>query len=331
MFSQRILNLFRRGLGEKKEKKREGKKQEGEYIYGNRMMVVAPITLGLALPEMSPTAISSEVPSLPQPAILRDQISPAARVSCHSVFTYGQEDLADIDQIPRPAFPRSLSAEMLREERSQLDRHLRYETLNKKGLCLPTVVVGPKRLAALGEWEDLEERAGGETKGALFVPPKMSDGSGEAGVGARREFGDCKITVPTKPVLVSDSEPSPLVGRTTKGLRLRRWVGSKVDSIVRPNPGPIETGFRFRLRDGVDQTVDTSSLRLYGRDKPGLKRTVHPRPWSTVLVTSATRPRAVPREYYREFARAAWYYYPQGFKSNDEEYAAFEQWVESQQ
>ncbi|RVD83392.1 uncharacterized protein DFL_007779 [Arthrobotrys flagrans] len=324
MFIRKIQKLFSRGGKEKNNKKKE---QKGEHVYGNRMMLVAPITVGIAFPEMSPLEISPERPISPRPAVH----------SSHSVAAYGQEDLASIDGIPRPAFPRSLSTNMIDEERSQIDRHLRYETLDRRGLRLTTIVVGPKRLRALEEWEDLEQRAQEEAGNSLPVLPVMNK-RGEAGAETGREFGDCKITVPAKPTPVRDEEPCDRrQGRKSihrrmameTGLRLRRWVDSKVGSITRPTRGPIARGFPFWLRDGVDPTVDTSSPHLYGRDRPGPKRTVHPRPWGTVLVTSATPPRTVPREFYREFARAAWYHFPNGFKDNEEEYAAYQQWMDA--
>ncbi|KAF3203199.1 hypothetical protein TWF679_010509 [Orbilia oligospora] len=302
------------------------------------MTVVAPITLALALPEMSPAEISTEIPAIPRPAVLRDQIFCTSRGSSQLVAAYGHEDLIPIDGIPRPAFPRSFSAGMLHEERSQMDRHIRYETLDKRGLKLSTVVVGPKR----SEWESLEGRAEREVKSHLPVPPRTTEGGeddeeimeGRTG----REFGDFTITVPTKPAPVRDEEN--LVGYKVKSthrrvakkscLGLRRWVDSKVGSIKRLNRAPVARGFRFWLRDGVDPTVDTSCPRLYGRDRPGPKKTVHPRPWDTILVTSVAPPRAVPREVYRDFIRVAWYYFPDGFETVEEEYAAYEQWVDAE-
>ncbi|KAF3105627.1 hypothetical protein TWF706_003736 [Orbilia oligospora] len=342
MLGEKIRKFLLRG-GLKKKQDNQKKEKNGEHVYSNRMTVVAPITLALALPEMSPAEISTEIPAIPRPAVLRDQIIRTSRVSSHSLATYGHEDLIPIDGIPRPAFPRSFSAGMLHEERSQINRHIRYETLDKRGLKLSTVVVGPKRSAALAEWEGLEEGAEREVKSHLPIPPMTAEGGGEEDEevmegGTGREFGDFTITVPTKPAPVRDEEN--LVGYKVKSthrrvakkacLGLRRWVDSKVGSIKRPNRAPIARGFRFWLRDGVDPTVDTSCPRLYGRDRPGPKRTVHPRPWDTVLVTSATPPRAVPREVYRDFIRVAWYYFPDGFETVEEGYTAYEQWVDAE-
>ncbi|KAK6510816.1 hypothetical protein TWF506_009911 [Arthrobotrys conoides] len=328
MLGETIRKIFLRG-GQRK--KKGGK----EHVYSNRILAVAPITLALALPEMSPSEVSPETPALSKPAVLKDQVSRAIRVSSHSLGAYGQDDLVAIDGIPRPAFPRSFSAGMLHEERAQIDRHMRYETLEKRGLKLSTVVVGPKRSSALAEWEGLEERAR-EVMSHQPVPPKIAREE-ETREGSGREFGDFTITVPTKPAPARDEKN--LVGHKGEAIRrrmakrtclgLRLWVGSKVGSIKRPNRDPVARGFRFWLRDGVGSRVDTSCPRLYGRDRPGPKRTVHPRPWDTVLVTSIGPPKAVPREVYQEFIRAAWYYFPYGFKDTDEEYAAYEEWLDA--
>ncbi|KAF3277767.1 hypothetical protein TWF970_005020 [Orbilia oligospora] len=312
MLGETIRKFLLRG-GLKKKQDNQKKEKNGEHVYSNRMTVVAPITLALALPEMSPAEISTEIPAIPRPAVLRDQIIHNSRV-------------------------RSFSAGMLHEERSQRDRHIRYETLDRGGLKLSTVVVA----AALAEWEGLEERAEREVKSHLPVPPRTAEGGEESKEmmegGTGREFGDFTVAVPAKPAPVRDEEN--LVGYKVKTthrrvakkacLGLRRWVDSKVGSIKRPNRDPVARGFRFWLRDGVDPTVDTSCPRLYGRDRPGPKKTVHPRPWDTVLVTSATAPRAVPREVYRDFIRIAWYYFPDGFETVEEEYAAYEQWVDAE-
>ncbi|KAF3130720.1 hypothetical protein TWF594_010244 [Orbilia oligospora] len=178
MLGEKIRKFLLRG-GLKKKQDNQKKEKNGEHVYSNRMTVVAPITLALALPEMSPAEISTEIPAIPRPAVLRDQIIRTSRVSSHSLATYGHEDLIPIDGIPRPAFPRSFSAGMLHEERSQINRHIRYETLDKRGLKLSTVVVGPKRSAALAEWEGLEEGAEREVKSHLPIPPMTAEGGGE--------------------------------------------------------------------------------------------------------------------------------------------------------
>ncbi|KAK6334848.1 hypothetical protein TWF718_010293 [Orbilia javanica] len=336
MIRKGIQRLLQKVEGVKEKIKGKDNKAKG-HVYSSRIMVIAPMTLALALPEMSPEGAISEVLAPPQPVIVKDEIFSTAQGSSHSVAPYDQEDLAAIDGVIRPAFPRSLSAEMIHEERSQLERHLRHERLSQRGVKLTTTILGKKRSTALAAWESLEERAQKEAKTDLPVMPKTSEGAERESWAKRREFGSFKTTIPTKPVPVRDEEfcderwDKPVQERIVikTSFRLRRRLNSKVASITQPTQAPIRRGFRFWLRDGVDPTVDTSYPHLYGQDRPGMKKTVHPRPWDTVLVTSVRPPRVVPREVYREFTRAAWYYFPRGFKDNDEEYAAYQQWLDA--
>ncbi|KAF3309161.1 hypothetical protein TWF173_011392 [Orbilia oligospora] len=277
MLGETIRKFLLRG-GLKKKQDNQKKEKNGEHVYSNRMTVVAPITLALALPEI--------------------------RGSSHSLATYGHEDLIPIDGIPRPAFPRSFSAGMLHEERSQRDRHIRYETLDKRGLKLSTVVVGPKRSAALAEWEGLAERAGREVESHLPVPPRTAEGGEESKEmmegGTGREFGDFTVAVPAKPAPVRDEEN--LVGYKVKSthrrvakkacLGLRRWVDSKVGSIKRPNRDPVARGFRFWLRDGLTRrSTPLARACMAETDQGQRRRCTHAR--GTLFLSPAPLPQGL--------------------------------------
>ncbi|KAK6529685.1 hypothetical protein TWF281_008848 [Arthrobotrys megalospora] len=198
--------------------------------------------MGIALPQLtapipgSPAKVSSGSPTLPPPAVLRDT------VTSHSMRAYGQEELAPIDAVPRPAFPRSLSMNMLHEERSQLKCHIRYESLEQRGLEISTVIVGPKRLAALGEWEKLEERAEAEAKHPLPALTQVAEVQEiveeEIVKSAKREPSEHSAIVPTKPATICDEESLVRLGekailnrmanafrleKVAKCLGLRRW------------------------------------------------------------------------------------------------------------
>ncbi|KAK6354227.1 hypothetical protein TWF730_008639 [Orbilia blumenaviensis] len=249
-----LCKKFLRAFSRRSRERRQGKKETSQ-VFSTKMMVVAPITMGLAFPTMSPTEAPSGIPAPHQPAITRDEVPTVAYVSPGPLDKYSQEEPMAIDGIPQST------------------------------------------LLQAGSFEGGEERR--------MVAPE-------------REFGGLPAPVPTKPA----------TSGMAKGLGLRRWVASRVASVKQPARSPVGRGFQYWLRDDVgDLTVDLTDARLYGKDRPGPKRTVHPRPWDTVLVANPTPPKAACREQYREFAREAWYSHPNGFGGDDEELAAFEQWM----
>ncbi|KAK6354228.1 hypothetical protein TWF730_008640 [Orbilia blumenaviensis] len=327
-FYDKLLGVFHRGPKAKQEKKQKNGHQ-GDIL--RQMLQVPPAAVGLALPGVSfkSAQVSSELPTPPPRVVFKDQ------VSSRSLPTYGQEDLVAIDMVPRPAYPRSFSAGMLHEEQSQIRCHARYETLERRGINVPTVVVGPVRLSALRDWEALGERAEAEVNLPL---PGLLSAVGEPGC----EFVGNSAYVPATPRFPREEKPraergkkKSIRGRMARVFQVKGIQNvftsnrPRANKVTRPTGNPAGSagqGFRLWLRDGVDPWADASNPCLHGRDKPGLLRTVHPRPWVTTIVTAATAPKAVPRKNYRDFAREMWFYFPNGFASGAEEYSAFEEW-----
>ncbi|KAK6510815.1 hypothetical protein TWF506_009910 [Arthrobotrys conoides] len=302
-FVHKLVRIFARTS---EQKKRE--KEQKEHVYGRHMLVIAPITTGMVFVQLPTGSVETELSSVPPKAHIREQ-KPYAAGSCRSLPIYTEEGLAAIDLVPRPAWETSLSLNKLGEKKSQVARHFRYAILNKKGIKTPTIAVGPTRLKALEEYEEIMERAEKESL-TLGTDTEVTKHGSE-------------LTSTTMPQSTKDEESlvkieeKSLLNRMARALKIempvkvmgtgRRGVGQKVKPFSEPVEGPLSLGFRRWLREGVDPAANprTSSPCLYGRDRDGPKRTVFPREWETTLVTTAERPHAVPAAYYQRFIREA--------------------------
>ncbi|KAF3169371.1 hypothetical protein TWF225_011380 [Orbilia oligospora] len=312
-FVQKVTGFFARSS----EKKKKKEKREDQHVYGRHMLVVPPITTAMVFAQLPPgEPMKANLPKPPPKAHIREHKSYAAG-PCRSLPAYTQEGLAAIDLIPRPAWETSLSLNKLEEEQSQINRHFRYAFWDKKGIKSPTIAVGPVRMRALKECEDIMERAEKES-----LPVDIDT----EGANYESEPTGVAILPSTKDEeWLGKIEGKSLVNRITRAFKIgkvmklvgtgRRGVGQKVKPLPEPVENPLSLGFRRWLREGVDPAANpqTSSPRLYGRDRKGPKRTVFPREWNTTLVTKAERPCAVPAE---------------GYGSTAAEYATFQQWLE---
>ncbi|KAF3171763.1 hypothetical protein TWF788_009667 [Orbilia oligospora] len=303
-FVQKVTGFFARSSEKKKKEKKED-----QHVYGRHMLVVAPITTAMVFVQLPPgEPMEANVPKPPPKAHIREHRSYTAG-SCRSLPAYTQEGLAAIDLIPRPAWETSLSLNKLEEEQSQINRHFRYAFWDKKGIKSPTIAVGPVRMRALKECENIMERAEKES-----LPLDIDT------EGANYESEPTGVAIPpsTKDEeWLEKIEGKSLVNRITRAFKLekvmklvgtgRRGVGQKVKLLLEPVENPLSLGFRRWLREGVDPAANpqTSSPRLYGRDRKGPKRTVFPREWNTTL-----------------------YLFPGGYGSTAAEYATFQQWLE---
>ncbi|RVD83391.1 uncharacterized protein DFL_007778 [Arthrobotrys flagrans] len=309
-FLQKFKDIFVRG--DKKKTKLKG------HVYGRRTLVAAPVTAGMVCVQLPPGGLEPDMPQAPPKARVR-QRNLSAATSCRSLTAYGQEGLAAIGMVPRPAWESSSSLDKLDEKEMQIKKHLRYALLNKKDINAPVTTVGPNRLRALEGYEDSMEGAEKEATQSLDVKTK----------GTESETGPSSVAVQSA---VKDEESlariegKPLLNRVARAFKIdkvtksvgtgRRGVGQKAKPLPKPAEDPLSLGPRRWFREGVDPAADprTSSPRLFGRDHKGPKRTVFPREWDTMLVATVGRPRAVPAKYYKEFARETQYIFPGGFK-----------------
>ncbi|KAF3309163.1 hypothetical protein TWF173_011394 [Orbilia oligospora] len=237
------------------------------------------------VPHLDTKEHTLDLPTAPPRALLRESTLLAGHRTTQSLMAYGQADLTDIDRIPRPHWGSGLSEAHIHESQSRVKTHYRYEKLEKRGIKAPTLPVGPKRLDALEAYEKLEEKAAKGLKDCLAAAQNQMKMEGTAEVPRDKDQG----------MAVSE-------GRLSSA----RGAVPRVNLFLRPVKTPLSMGFRYWLREGVDRGLQPHAVgaHLYGRDKKGgSKGTVFPREWETTLVTSVERPRAVPYEYYQQFAR----------------------------
>ncbi|KAK6529684.1 hypothetical protein TWF281_008847 [Arthrobotrys megalospora] len=320
MITERIINFFRRNAK---------RYEHGERVYSRNMMLIAPLTTAMVYvqlpPELSkpgPEEQAFDLPIAPAPALLRDSTALAGRNSTQSLMAYGQIGLAGIDAIPRPAWGPSLSAAKIHECRSQVATHYRYENLENRGIKVPTMLVGPERLNALGAYENLEARAMQEAKTSLVLMEDISDG-GKSGTGEEEQSNGCGLvgeenmktitmcrdeesllekeerSIPKRIKMALESNYKTGLAGLKGCLDLVRRGIHQAYLLLRPVETPVRMGFRCWLREGVDPGVNPRATTC------DMQRTAPPRDWDVTLGTSVTRPCAVPREFYRDFTRDA--------------------------
>ncbi|KAF3171762.1 hypothetical protein TWF788_009666 [Orbilia oligospora] len=276
-FAQKIRDFFHC-------KKKENKIRAQNELSATRL-AKGMETAAAKVPRLDTKEQTLDIPTAPPRALLRESTSFAGHRATQSLMAYGQADLTNIDRVPRPHWGSGLSEARIRESQSRVKTHYRYEKLEKRGIKAPTLLVGPKRMDALEAYEELEEKAANGLKDCLAAAQSQMK-------------GERTTEAP------SDKNQGMAVGKGRLGSA--RSAVPRVNLFLRPVKTPLSMGFRRWLREGVDRGLQPHAVgaHLYGRDKRGgSKRTVFPREWETTLVTSAERPRAIPHEYYQQFAR----------------------------
>ncbi|KAK6340731.1 hypothetical protein TWF696_009055 [Orbilia brochopaga] len=302
-----------------------GKKTpKGEHVYSRMTMLVAPLTTNLALPELPPSSVAaspspSSKPELITVPTLAPVVSPVL-----SVPAYDQEGLARIDYVACPAWQQSLSCSQMSQNTTRKKRHYTFAKLTKRGTRAPTMPVGPKRLAALEAYEELDARA-------LPISHPLPQFSGAA-AGLEEPSSQDLMT------RLKKSEMQPQKAKTANRFRIFKQYGKTIvkklaataeklaarSHMVRPlHPSPssarLTAGWVARGwgREGVDPWLQprVSSPHLYGRDRHATSLPTHeqrsnsnqitrpfpPSPFWTGLTSEAEA--AKERIRYREFRR----------------------------
>ncbi|KAK6334849.1 hypothetical protein TWF718_010294 [Orbilia javanica] len=280
-FADKICSLFRREA-----KKDQVNAHNGLLATPTPLKMVASIVPKTPQPTLGEFEHTIELPAIPKRAFIRENT--LSKTSIQSLMAYGQTELAGIDAIPRPhwAGP-GLSDGNIHDIQTHIKTYYRYETLEKRGIKAPTILVGPSRRNALEAYEKLEERTLDGVKALLKPTQAKIKEDGKTGV--KDEGSQIKIEY----VVEGCRSPS-------------RRREPHIKPPPQPAGAPVSMGYRRWLREGVEHGAEPHAVspRFYGRDKENcMIRTVFPRDWGTTLVTTVERPRAVPREYYQQFSR----------------------------
>ncbi|KAF3919368.1 hypothetical protein ABW21_db0204965 [Orbilia brochopaga] len=234
-----------------------GKKKtpQAEHIYSRQMMLIAPLTANIALPELPisvnatpPPRLSTAEVSSPQP-----QDAPVILPAHISVPAYDQEGLSRIDAVACPAWKQSLSCSQITEQEAHKRRHYTFAKVAKRGTRVPTMPVGPKRLAALEAYEELDARA------LPISHPLPQFAEAVAGV---EEPPSKNITA--KPM--TETETTKNTNKASGFSKIKRFGKRQADQSAR--------GWG---REGVDPGLQprNGSPHLYGRDRR--RRSTNPR------------------------------------------------------